>query len=140
MKVTRSEFVAGFQLLGFIGLLVGAFVVPGQWMSGAVRSEAVVGIAASMGCVIAAVLLALSLKPAVVVTAQLLFVGGGSYLALVPFVAAMVGWQYWQRIGLLAVASAAAAFVGWYGLRRLKHVVPNQSLNMDAPKDGAPVS
>jgi hypothetical protein len=31
MKITRAELVEGFQILGLIGLLVGAFVIPSQW-------------------------------------------------------------------------------------------------------------
>ena len=121
MKVSRSEFVEGFQFLGLIGLLVGVFVIPGQWASGTIRWEAEIGIAVSAVCVLVATLLALSIKPAVIVAAQLLLFGGAGYLAVVPFVAAEVGLLHWQRIGLFALASAAAAFVGWYVLRRLMH-------------------
>lgn len=120
MKVTRSEFIEGFRRLGFVGLCVGVFVVPSQWVSGSIRTEAMVGILASLACVFMAMLLAVSIKPAVVVASQLLLVGGAGYLALVPFVAAEVGWHHWQRIGLLALASAAAAVAGWYGLRHLQ--------------------
>lgn len=120
MKVTRSEFAEGFQLLGFVGLLVGVFVVPSQWVSGTIRPEAVVGVLASLACVTAAMILAPSIKPAFVVASLLLLMAGAGYLALVPFVAAEVGWHHWQRIGLLALASAAAAVAGWYGVRRFR--------------------
>ncbi|WP_293389350.1 hypothetical protein [Nevskia sp.] len=120
MKFTRSEFADGFKLLGLIGLIVGVAVVPGQWMSGAVHSEALVGIVVSGSCVLLATLLALSVKPALEVTAQLLFFGGLFYLALVPFISAQVGWHYWQRLSILLLASAASAFVGWHWLRLLR--------------------
>lgn len=140
MKITRSKIIEGFQLVGFIGLLVSVFVVPDQWLSGAVRSEAVIGTLVSAGCVIAAAILAVSIKPAVVVVAQLLFVGGAAYLALVPFVAAEVGWQYWQRLALFSAVSATAVFAGWYALRRLRHHAAQQCTQHGRAEDGAPVS
>jgi uncharacterized membrane protein YfcA len=69
---------------------------------------------------LAAALLALSIKPAVAVASQLLLVVGVGYLALVPFIVVEVGWHYWQCICLVALVSATGAFVGWYGLRRIR--------------------
>jgi hypothetical protein len=120
MKVSRSEFIKGFELLGFLGLLVALVVVPGQWLSDAVRSEAVAGITVSLLCVLAAVLLARSLRPVLVVTAQLLLFGGSFYLAILPFVAAETGTDHWQRLCFLGLVSAVSAISGWYFLQWLK--------------------
>ena len=120
MKITRSEFVVGFMHLGFLGLLIGVVVVPGQWASGTIRPEALIGLVWSTACVLAAVCLAQSIKPALVVLAQLLLVVGAFCLALVPFVAAEVGWSHWQRVGSLGLACAVAVFIGWYMLHRFR--------------------
>jgi len=120
MKFTRSEFVDGFKLLGSSGLIVEVTAVPEIWMSGTVRSEDLVVIVVSGSCVLLATLLALSVKPALEVTATLLLIGGLFYLALVPFISAEVGWHYWKRLSVLLFASAASAFVGGHWLRLLR--------------------
>jgi len=120
MKVSCSEFAQGFTLLGSMGLLVGVFVVPGQWLSSNVRPEAIWGIAASVVCVVAAVLLERSLRPAAIAGACVLFLGGVAYMAMIPFVAADVGLHHWQGIGLLALVALVATLVGWHGLQYVR--------------------
>jgi hypothetical protein len=54
MKVTREEFGEGLGILATIGCLVAAFVVPGQWLPGHIRTEAKVGMAISTACFVIA--------------------------------------------------------------------------------------
>ena len=50
MKATREEFAEGLVMLGSVGWLVAAFVVPSQLLAGQVRTEAAVGMVASTAC------------------------------------------------------------------------------------------
>jgi hypothetical protein len=54
VKATRKELAEGLLIIGSIGWLVAAFVVPGQWLAGHVRTEATVGMAASTACLLLA--------------------------------------------------------------------------------------
>jgi hypothetical protein len=58
MRATRKELVEGLILLGSIGWLVAAFVVPGQWQNGRISTEGIVGMTASTTCLVLAIVLA----------------------------------------------------------------------------------
>src|SRR5436190_19500936 len=58
MRATRKELAEGLMLLGSIGWLVAACVVPGQWLAGQVLTEGVVGMFVSTACVLLAVIVA----------------------------------------------------------------------------------
>lgn len=133
MNLKRSGFAKGCQLLGCMGLLVAVMVVPGQWVSGSIRFEAKAGTIVSVVFVLLAVYLSKSLKPFLVVSAELLLFGGATYFFVVLSVAIETGWYHWILIGALGLASSGLAFIGAYALRRMNRVVVQLAVQPEGP-------
>jgi hypothetical protein len=135
MIMRRSaEIAEGLIILATVGLLVGAFVIPGQWQAGSIRMEAKVGLGASVICIFFASFMARSLLlpiRALLVTLLLTSVG---YLAVTPFVVSETGAT--SRLGLFVVGLVIAAAASAFGLWLLKRHAAQQAVAADRPKTG----
>lgn len=121
---TRMQMADGFALIGTIGMLATAFLVPAQWLSGQVRVEAQIGSLVSLLCVILAALAARSVIFGLKVLFSTLLVASLGYLAVVLFAASGAGWngRVAVLVGGLVVVAAATGVVLW----RLRRAAPQQ--------------
>jgi hypothetical protein len=115
---TRMEIAQGFAVIGTAGLLVAAFVVPGQWLSGQFRGEALIGSAVSFLCVLLAAVVARSVLFGLKAFLSALLMASLGYFAVVPFSVAQVGWNN-RALGLV-VALVVVVAVATLGLWRLR--------------------
>ena len=141
MKATREEFAEGLVMLGSVGWLVAAFVVPSQLLAGQVRTEAAVGMVASTACLLLAAVVDRTPYPRLLlgplgVVASVSFVyalaildaGSGKAVAMSP-----------STLRLIVVAllvAAGAAIVAIVKLRRVQsRLVPPNKL-LERSRDG----
>lgn len=112
------QIAQGFAVIGTVGLLVTAFVVPGQWLSGHLREEAQIGVVVSFFCVLLASVAARSALFGLKVLLSALLIASLGYLVVVPFAVAQAGWS--NRASAVVVTLAVVVVVAALDLWRLR--------------------
>jgi hypothetical protein len=132
---TRMQLAQGFSIIGTVGLLVAAFVVPSQWQSGQIRLEGQIGVLLSLLCLALAAAAARSITFALKTFLSTLLMVSLGYLAMIPFVVPPTNWN--TRASVLAVSLSAVAVASAFGLWRLRRST-QQSVQFDCREDAAP--
>jgi hypothetical protein len=117
----RAQLVAGLSLIGTIGWLIGAWVMPGQWLSGHVRHEALIGVAVSSLCVLAAAAIARRIQPIGVAMLSTVGISTAGYAVLFFMAAVQAGWTVlFGFAGALALGLSLVAAGSFWALSRIK--------------------
>jgi hypothetical protein len=117
----RHKLANGFSILGCIGLLVGAFVIPDQWLRGHVRIEATVGTVVSALCVVIAAILERSARRVLTIVLAVVATASAGYAAILVMEVAKSGVSVLQgRSGLWIVGLTVCATLSFVTLARLR--------------------
>lgn len=122
MKWSRDELAEGLSLIGCLGIMIGAIVIPGQLLEGSVRDEAEIGAACSVVLLAGSVVAAKGTHRLLHdLSGTALVVGIVYFVAFVRLVFDPQAWRLGHMLGYLAAASFMT-LAGWYGLQRFPSI------------------